>query len=60
MIDNRVNEIYNCLRVMDMLLYKNAYEPKTVIGFESTIDMAKFFREMLHVILPDEYQYHKE
>ena len=59
MLDSRTNEICSCLKVMDMLLYKNAYEPETVIGFESTIDMAKFFREMLHVILPEEYQYNK-
>ena len=45
---------------MDMLLYKHAYEPKTVVGFQSTEDMAKYYRQFLQVILPEEYRYNKE
>ena len=42
-----------------MLLYKYAYEPEKVVGFESTKDMAIYYRELLHLLLPPEYQYNK-
>lgn len=58
-MDNKLHEIYTCLKVMDMILYKHAYEPETVKGFNSISDMAKYYRELLHVILPEEYQYQK-
>jgi len=58
-MEDKLNEVYNCLKVMDMMLYKHAYEPKAVVGFQSTEDMAKYYREFLHVILPEEYQYKK-
>lgn len=58
-MEEKLNEVYNCLKVMDMMLYKHAYEPKAVVGFQSTEDMAKYYREFLHVILPEEYQYEK-
>lgn len=45
---------------MDMVLYKCAYEPQAIAGFKSTEDMAKYFRQFLQVILPEEYKYHKE
>lgn len=59
-MEDKLHEIYDCLKVMDMMLYKHAYEPEVVKGFESTSDMAKYYREFLHVILPEEYRYHKE
>lgn len=59
-MEDKLNEIYNCLKVMDMMLYKTAYEPQTIVGFQSTEDMAKYFRQFLQVILPEEYKYHKE
>lgn len=59
-MEEKLQEIYNCLKVMDMMLYKHAYEPKAVVGFQSTEDMAKYYREFLHVILPEEYRYYKE
>ena len=59
-MEEKLNEIYNCLKVMDMMLYKTAYEPQTIVGFKSTEDMAKYFRQFLQVILPEEYKYHKE
>ena len=57
---DKLHEVYNCLKIMDMLLYKHGYEPQTVVGFKSTEDMAKYYREFLHVILPEEYRYNKE
>ena len=51
---------YTCLKVMDMLLYKHAYEPETVVAFKSVSDAAKYFREFLHLILPKEYQYQSD
>ncbi len=57
MEDNKLQEIYNCLKIMDMILYKVAYEPKSIVGFKSTEDMAIYFRQFLNVILPKEYQY---
>ena len=59
-MEEKLNEVYNCLKVMDMMLYKHAYEPKAVAGFQSTEDMAKYYKEFLHVILPEEYRYNKE
>lgn len=59
-MEDKLHEIYDCLKVMDMMLYKHAYEPEVVKGFESTSDMAKYYREFLHVILPEEYRYNKE
>jgi len=56
----KLNEVYNCLKVMDMLLYKYAYEPKTVVEFNSTEEMAKYFHMFLSIILPEEYRYDKE
>ena len=56
---DKLHETYNCLKVMDMMLYKHAYEPETVKGFKSTSEMAEYYREFLHVILPEEYQYQK-
>lgn len=59
-MDEKLHEVYNCLKIMDMLLYKHAYEPQTVVGFESTEEMAKYYRQFLSVILPEKYRYHKE
>jgi hypothetical protein len=59
-MEEKLNEVYNCLKVMDMMLYKHAYEPKAVVGFQSTEDMAKYYRQFLQVILPEEYRYNKE
>ena len=59
-MEDKLHEVYNCLKIMDMLLYKHAYEPQTVVGFESTEEMAKYYRQFLSVILPEEYRYNKE
>ena len=59
-MNKKLHEVYNCLKIMDMLLYKHAYEPQTVVGFESTEEMAKYYRQFLSVILPEEYRYKKE
>lgn len=58
-MEDKLKEVYGCLEIMDMMLYKYAYEPQAVIGFQSTEDMAKYFRHFLHVVLPEEYQYQK-
>ncbi len=58
-MEDKLQEVYNCLKVMDMMLYKAAYEPKSIVGFKSTEDMAIYFRQFLNVILPKEYQYQK-
>ena len=54
-----IEQLYTSLKTMDMLLYKYAYEPEKVVGFESTKDMAIYYRELLHLLLPPEYQYNK-
>lgn len=59
-MEDKLKEVYNCLRIMDMVLYKYAYEPQAVAGFRSTEDMAKYFRQFLQIILPEEYRYKKE
>lgn len=59
-MEDKLKEVYNCLNMMDMMLYKYAYEPQTVVGFSSTEDMAKYFRQFLQVILPEEYRYDKK
>lgn len=56
-MEEKLNEVYNCLRIMDMVLYKTAYEPESVAGFKSVEDAAVYFRQFLQVILPKEYQY---
>ena len=52
-------EIYNCLKSIDFMLYNYAYEPSRCAPFQSYEDMASFFRTMLHIILPEEYQYNE-
>lgn len=59
-MENKLNEIYQCLKIMDMLLYKHVYEPKSVVGFPSTKEMAEYYRNFLHIILPEEYRYKNE
>lgn len=59
-MEEKLNEIYNELRLMDLLLYKYAYEPETVVSFYSTEDMAKYFRQFLQIILPKEYRCYKK
>lgn len=59
-MEDKLKEVYDYLRIMDMVLYKCAYEPQAVAGFRSTEDMAKYFRQFLQVILPEEYKYRKE
>lgn len=58
-MEDKLKEVYSCLQIMDMMLYKCAYEPQTIVGFQSTEDMAKYFRQFLQVILPEEYKYDK-
>ena len=55
----KLHEVYTCLKIMDMLLYKHAYEPDTVVGFSSIEEMAKYYRLLLHTFLPEEYRYNK-
>ena len=59
-MEDKLKEVYDSLKIMDMMLYKCAYEPQTIVGFQSTEDMAEYFRQFLQVILPEEYRYHKE
>ena len=59
-MEDKLQEIYNCLRIMDMVLYKCAYKPQEVAGFRSTEDMIKYFRQFLHIVLPEEYRYAEE
>ncbi len=59
-MEDKLREVYSCLKIMDMMLYKCAYEPQTIVGFKSTKDMAEYFRQFLQVILPEEYKYRKE
>lgn len=60
-MENKVNEVYNCLEIMDMMLYNYTCDPPhNVVPFKSTQEMAAYFRIMLHTILPEEYRYHKE
>lgn len=59
-MEDKLKEVYNCLKIMDMLLYKYAYKPQTVAAFKSTKEMASYFRQFLQVILPEEYRYDKE
>ena len=57
-MEEKLREVYDCLRIMDMLLYNYTYDqPHSVVPFKSTQEMAKFFRNMLHIILPKKYQY---
>ena len=59
-IASELHSVYSSLKIMDMLLYKHAYEPQAVAGFQSTEDMAKYYRQFLQIILPEEYRYKKE
>jgi hypothetical protein len=59
-MDDKLREVYNCLKTMDMMLYNYSCDPPHgVIPFKSTQEMAKYFRLMLSIILPKEYQYAK-
>lgn len=60
-MDNKLREVYNCLKIMDLMLYKYSCDPPCgVVPFKSTQEMAKYFRLMLSIILPKEYQYEKK
>ena len=59
-MDNKLNEVYSCLKVMDMMLYMHAYKPQAVVGFQTTAEMAEYYRQFLHIILPEEYRYNPE
>ena len=59
-VASELHSVYSSLKIMDMMLYKHAYEPKAVAGFQSTEDMAKYYRQFLKMILPEKYQYHKD
>lgn len=57
-MEDKINEIYNCLKIMDMMLYNYTYDPpRGVVPFKSTQEMAEYFRQFLQVILPEEYRY---
>lgn len=56
----KLNEIYTCLKTMDMMLYMHAHKSPAVVGFHNTEEMAEYYRQFLHVILPEEYRYNKE
>lgn len=57
-MDDKLREVYDCLRIMDLMLDKYTYDPPHgVTPFKSTQEMAKYFRLMLSIILPKEYQY---
>lgn len=60
-MEDKLKEVYDCLRIMDMMLYNYTYDPPHgVVPFKSTQEMAKYFRVMLHIILPKEYKHYKE
>ena len=59
-MDNKLNEVYSCLKVMDMMLYMHAYKPQAVVGFQTTKEMAEYYRQFLQIILPEEYRYNPE
>lgn len=57
-MEEKLQEIYSSLSLMDMMLCKYTCDPpRGVVPFKSTQEMAKYFRALLHVILPEEYQY---
>ena len=56
-MSDKLNEVYSCLKVMDMMLYMHAHKSPAVVGFHTTEEMAEYYRQFLHVILPEEYQY---
>jgi len=59
-MEDKLKGIYGCLKIMDMMLCNYTYDPSHgVIPFKSTQEMAKYFRAMLHAILPEEYRYYK-
>jgi hypothetical protein len=59
-MSDKLNEVYSCLKIMDMMLYKHTYEPQAVVGFQTTKEMAEYYRQFLHIILPEEYRYNQE
>ena len=59
-MNDKLNEVYNCLKAMDMMLYMHAHKPRAVVGFQTTKEMAEYYRQFLHIILPEEYRYNQE
>ena len=60
-MENKLKEVYDCLKIMDMMFYKYTCDPpRGVVPFKSTQEMAKYFRAMLHTALPKEYYYKEE
>ena len=59
-MEDKLKEVYDCLRIMDLMFCNYTYDPPHgVVPFKSTQEMVKFFRLMLHIILPEEYQYNE-
>lgn len=57
-VKNELRSVYDSLSIMDMLLDHYSYDlPKGVRPFQSTKEMAEFFKNMLHIVLPKEYHY---
>ena len=55
------DDVYKCLTIMDFMLYNYTLEPpRGVIPFSSCQSMANYFRQMLHLVLPEKYQYKGE
>lgn len=60
-MEDKLKEVYDCLKIMDMMFYNYTCDPpRGVVPFKSTQEMAKYFRAMLHTALPKEYYYKEE
>ena len=53
-----VKEMQSSLQIMDMLLEKYSHNPpQGVVPFNSTQDMARYFKQFTELMLPEEIQY---
>ena len=53
-----VSEIQSSLRIMDLLLEKYSYDPpRGVVPFETTQDMARYFKQFTELLLPKDMIY---
>lgn len=50
-------ERVSCLKTMDFMLYNYTLDPPRAEPFRSTQEMAVFFRQMLHIGLPEKWHY---
>ena len=56
-----VEGIQNSIRVMDMLLEKYSHDPpQGVVPFNTTQDIARYFKQFTELLLPKEMIYRKD